>query len=204
MLFQRETAGGRPFDRYDLYREVRRVRERLARDPGGGRRRRPSAWELVSAAVALASAGDAQTPALAELLAAYRRLTPVEQGSLQAEARLADQVYRLGASVCVDGCRACLHRSSPLMPDELTPAAVSREVLEHYREFVLEPGTVEVGASGPPEEAEVRERLRREGFCRLLVEPAANDGFAGELRRAGFGGGEYDPLLRRVVWVRES
>jgi hypothetical protein len=42
------------------------------------------------------------------------------------------------------------------------------------------------------------------GFARLLVEPAANDAHAGALRAGGFAGGEYDPLLGRVMWVRES
>lgn len=198
-MFQREAVGGRVFDRYDLVREVRAVRDRLA-----GGRRRPTAWELVTAAVRAAAGNDPVTPTLAALLETYRTVSPVAEGSLRAEARLAEQVYRLGAAVCPDGCRACLHRSSPLMPDALAATAVSRDVLAGYREFVLEPGTVRVGDGRGPGEIEVEDLVRREGLCRLLVDPAVNDGLAGELACRGFTGGEYDPLLRRVVWMREG
>src|SRR5690606_27391972 len=117
---------------------------------------------------------------------------------------LADQVYRLGVAVCVDGCRACLHQPSPLMADELTPSAVSREVLQSYREFLLEPATIAVNVAKAPTEAQTGEILSREGYCRLLVDPSHNDGLAAKFRQLGFGEGEYDPLLRRVVWLRET
>ena len=202
LLYQHETVGTRRFDRYDLYREVREVRAALASPPSQPNRR-PAAWEVVSEAVRRAAAADRSTPQLASLLGAYRALAPGQQDSLRPEARLADQVYRLGVAVCVDGCRACLHQRSPLMADELTPSAVSREVLQSYREFLLEAATLKVEAAGSPAEAEVREILSREGFCRLLVEPGVNDGLAAKFRQLGFPEGEFDPLLRRVVWLKE-
>jgi hypothetical protein len=198
VLFQEESAGARHFAVYDLHREIRGVRRELE----ASFRRRPSAWELVSESVRRAEAGDATTPTLAELNRAYQNLAAAGPRELGARARLAEQVYRLGASVCVDGCRGCLHRPSPLMPDAQAAVLVSRDLLARYREFVLEPVTaVAAGAEAPKV---IAEALAAGGFRRLLVEPTANDAHAAALRAAGFTGGTFDPLLRRVVWVREG
>src|SRR5437764_661081 len=104
----------------DVYPETSRAPRPTS---GAGRARQPAAWEIVSAAVRRPAAADPAAPHLAALLPAYRELAPGQDDSLRPEARLAEQVYRLGAAVCADGCRACLHQPSPLMADELTPAA---------------------------------------------------------------------------------
>src|SRR5205085_3260117 len=57
VLFQTEVVGGKPFERYALVREVRLVRDRLARS-----RRRPTAWELVTAAVRAATDDHPEAP----------------------------------------------------------------------------------------------------------------------------------------------
>ena len=196
VLFQEESAGHRRFAVYALHREIRAVRDRLTQTLN----RPPSAWELVSEAVRRAESADATTVALAELHAAYRTLAtggPKEPG---ARARLADQVYRLGASACVDGCRGCLHRASPLMPDAQAAVAVSRDLLARYREFVLAPATTV--AAGAEAGNAIAAALAATGFQRLLVDPTANDAHATALAAGGFTGGVFDPLLRRVAWVR--
>jgi hypothetical protein len=117
-----------------------------------------------------------------------------------AEARLADQVFRLSASLCVDGCRACLHRTSALMTDAQTASAVSRDLLQRYREFALEPLTLRVGSS-PPQHAEVQRILAEQGTCRLLIEPARYDALRPRLEQLHFGEGAFDPCLRVIVCV---
>ncbi|MFO0822558.1 MAG: DEAD/DEAH box helicase [Gemmataceae bacterium] len=203
LLHQFETVGPHRFSRYELHCEVRAARTTLAGQPGATPRR-PAAWEVVSEAVRRAVATDHRAPQLAALLGAYRAIAPGQLDSLRPEARLADQVYRLGVAVCVDGCRACLHQSSPLMAEELTPSAVSREVLQNYREYLLEPGTIEVDTTTPLSTAQVQGIIARDGYCRLSVAPAVNDALASHFEQMGFSPGEYDPLLRRVVWLREG
>lgn len=90
------------------------------------------------------------------------------------------------------------------MADELTPSAVSREVLHSYREYLLEPGTIAIDVPEPPLQARVHEIVEREGYCRLVVDPKINDGLDEQFRILGFSVGEYDPLLRRVIWLREG
>jgi hypothetical protein len=203
VLFQAETVGADRFELYDLHREIRAVRRKLedrARPPGLPLRR-PTAWELISAAITAAQDGRNVTN-LAGLLAAYEKLTAgLGDRAPSAEARLADQVYRLSASLCVDGCRACLHRGSALMPDAQTAAAVSRDLLHRYREFVLEPLTLSV-SQDPPAEAVVQKILTEQGTCRLLVAPSRYDALEAELSRRRFVQGAFDPLLRAVVCIR--
>jgi hypothetical protein len=195
VLFQSEYVGADRFDLYDLHREVRAVGRTLRAAMG----RDPSAWELVSAAVQAASQGRADVLGLSRLLAAYGRLG-VQRGAPDAEGRLADQVYRLSASLCVDGCRACLHRASSLMSDAQTAVAVSRDLLQRYREFVLQPLTIRIEGDGePPERAEVDRLVHEQGACRLLVAPRRYDEVALRLQQIGFEAGVFDPLLERVV-----
>lgn len=86
------------------------------------------------------------------------------------------------------------------MADAQAAVLVSRDLLARYREFVLEPHTIEVqGAAAPITVAQV---LSQKGYSRLLVDPLCNDAHAAALRSGGFIGGVFDPLLRRVVWVR--
>jgi hypothetical protein len=203
VLFQAETVGADRFEVYDLHREIRTVRRALearARPPGQPPRR-PTAWELVSAAVAAAQDGRA-FPTLAGLLAAYEKLTAgLGDGAPSAEARLADQIYRLSASLCVDGCRACLHRRSTLMPDAQATSAVSRDLLRRYREFVLAPLTLSI-SQRLPDEAALQKILTEHGALRLLVDPIRYDTLEPELRKRGFEEGTFDPLLLAVICVR--
>ncbi len=134
MLYQSDEVNGRRFDLYDLYREIRVVREGLATAFG----RLPTDWELVSGAVQRSQTGNADTPWLRQLLAAYASQDEVvTEETLAPEGRLAELVYRVGARLCEDGCRACVHSSSSgLMPDDLAEAATSRVVLERFGAFV--------------------------------------------------------------------
>jgi hypothetical protein len=203
VLFQAETVGAARFELYDLHREIRAVRRALEERsrPAGQPARRPSAWELVSAAVAAAQDGG-NFPVLASLRVAYEKLTArLGDNVPSAGARLADQVYRLSASLCVDGCRAGLHRSSSLMTDSQTAAAVSRDLLQRYREFILEPLSLPV-SQDLPDEGAVQKIVTEQGTCRLLVAPACYDALATELQNRGFSGSGFDPLLRMVVCVR--
>lgn len=101
------------------------LRESMAREP--------SQWELVSATVRAATDSDSMTPRLAALLGIYQGLEDATlEESLGAEARLADQVFRLSARLCVDGCQGCLHTGSDSMPEALAESAVSRRLLERY------------------------------------------------------------------------
>jgi hypothetical protein len=203
VLYESEFVGGLRFYWYDLAREVAAVRARLTVTFG----RDPSAWEAVSAAVAAATWGDPAAPTLSKLHAAYAALDrggdgDVDDDTLGPTPRLAEQVYRLGTARCVDGCRGCLHGRSPLMPDDQAAAVVSRGVLERYREYVLEPYTTVAAGQGAAEV--ITAALAGTGFARLLVEPATNDVHENTLRAGRFVGGEYDPLLGQVVWVREA
>jgi hypothetical protein len=122
-----ERVSGERIDLYDLAMAGDAVEERLIQDMG----RRPSAWEYVSAIVTLAAADPASAPG--RLMAAYAQLEDASQdGSLSAAARLADQVYRLGAHLCVDGCQACVHWPSDLMSDTMTEASTSRRLLQRF------------------------------------------------------------------------
>jgi hypothetical protein len=49
----------------------------------------------------------------------------------------------------------------------------------------------------------VEARVRQHGAMRLLVAPGLYDGLRGRLEAMGFRG-EYDPLMRAVVCVREK
>jgi hypothetical protein len=95
--------------------------------------REPSTWEQVSATVRAAEAQDPDTPQLTALLNAYQGLEDATQEeSLSPQARLADQVYRLSARLCVDGCQACLHAGSDVVQGGLVEASVSRRLLERW------------------------------------------------------------------------
>lgn len=126
ILFAREAVEAEPFELYDVAADIEAVRLRLV-----ARLQRPlHGWELASAAVADALSGAA--PVLARLHGAFSAFDPGAEGSLGADALLAEQVFRLGAPLCVDGCRSCVHQSSDLMSDSLTEASVSRTLLERF------------------------------------------------------------------------
>ncbi len=129
ILYSSESIGSDDVDLYDLAREIEAIRAELE----GGLGRQAQDWELASAAVAAAQAR--RQPTLARVHAGYAALDDAAMGeSLSADARLADQVYRIGARLCVDGCRACVHQGSDLMSDSLTEVSVSRQVLGRFLE----------------------------------------------------------------------
>ena len=127
LLYGTESVATERFDLYDLHGEITAIAARLQETMA----REASQWELVSAVVRAASDGAPDTPRLSSLIRAYRGLEEASQEeSFEAAARLADQVYRLSARLCVDGCQGCLHSGGDLMPAALAEAAVSRRLLE--------------------------------------------------------------------------
>jgi len=129
LFYGSEAFGAERFDFFNLHQEIRsvdaRLREAMAREP--------SQWELVSATVRAAADGNDTTPRLTAQLLAYQGLEDATlEESLGTEARLADQVYRLSARLCVDGCQGCLHSGSDLMADTLAESAVSRRLLGRF------------------------------------------------------------------------
>ncbi len=127
VLFGRESIGAEDIDLYDLASEIEQVRAVLEAQLG----RKAQDWELTTAVVAAAQAGE--QAALSRLLTAYSGMEDAVPGeSLGPEARLADQVFRIGARLCVDGCRACVHQGSDLMSDSLAEVSVSRRVLQRF------------------------------------------------------------------------
>jgi hypothetical protein len=169
-------------------------------------RRKPSARGFVGAAAHAADWEDLSSPVLRRFLTAYRGLDVGSQDeSLSPEARLADQIYRLSATHCADGCPACLHRASELMGASQAAVAVSRDLLARYREWVLAPLTLRVGPDGEmPSPAVVRELIDTYGTCRLLVDPRRYDALGATLAALGFGAGRYDPTLGEVVAIADE
>lgn len=129
ILYGTETVGIDRFDLYDLAVALRAHGGGLAARLG----REPSAWELTSAVV---EAAKAQPQTLeGRLLAAYAALDDaVQDESLSPEARLGDQVFRIQARLCVDGCQACVHQTSDLMSDGQVEATTSRRLLCEFVE----------------------------------------------------------------------
>jgi ATP-dependent helicase YprA (DUF1998 family) len=199
VLFRAEMVGAESFPLYDLHREIRSVRNQLRAAMG----RNPNAWELVSASARGADQGDPAIPEVRRLLEAYRRLDAgSHEESLSPLGRLADQVFRLSASLCVDGCLACLQRDSDLMGPSQAAVAVSRDLLARYREMVLEPLTLKVGPDDEsPSSSAVSDRVAAHGTCRLLVDPRRYDVLESSLASLGFGTGRFDPMLRQVVVI---
>jgi hypothetical protein len=128
ILYDAEVIGPGRFELYGIAREVETIR--IGLEAGLGRYAQD--WELTSAAVSKATASSSQG-ALAKLHAAYAGLDDtVEDESLSADARLADQVYRIGARLCADGCRGCVHQASEMMSDSLVEVTVSRRMLNRF------------------------------------------------------------------------
>jgi hypothetical protein len=129
-FFDAERVSGERIELYEIAVAAARVEVQLATEMG----RQPSAWEHASAVVA--AAGAEPTSAPGRLLAAYEALDDASQeGSLSGASRLADQVYRLGAHLCVDGCQACVHQPSDLMADSMAESSTSRELLQRFLAF---------------------------------------------------------------------
>lgn len=128
ILYGSESVGSEQFDLYDLAHDIEAVRRDLETRLG----REAHAWELTSAAVIAARSNDAEG-ALSRIHAAYGDLDDAAHGeSFSPDARLADQAYRIGAPLCVDGCRGCVHQTSELMSDSLVEVTVSRRLLARF------------------------------------------------------------------------
>jgi hypothetical protein len=126
VLFEDQEVSGRQISLYAMASEIEQVRDALQGEFG----RQPSDWELASRAVLEAQSKPASS--LGDLLGAYTELDGMDEASLSPEARLADQVYRLSAPLCLDGCRACVHQSSDMMSDSMVEASVSRRLLAAF------------------------------------------------------------------------
>ena len=146
LLFGKEEIFGERFEYFDLFGEIQKVRVKL-REPGGdfGMLREPGTWELVGAVVHAAARDSAETPGWSRLLAVYGGIEDAaDEESLAPRARLADQIYRISARLCPDGCQACLHLGSDVMSSDLVATTVSRRVLERFWALVeAEGGLVE-------------------------------------------------------------
>ncbi|PDQ20117.1 hypothetical protein CN311_15990 [Mesorhizobium sanjuanii] len=127
ILFDHENIGFEQFALYDIAMAVAAVDGRLAAQLG----RAPTAWELTSAAVEAAKAEPGS--ATGRLLQAYSGIEgAVQEEALSAEGRLAEQIFRLHARLCVDGCPACVHQPSDMMSDSLMEASTSRSLLHRF------------------------------------------------------------------------
>lgn len=126
ILFAHEAIEAEPFGLYDIAAEIEDVRARTFGDTD----QPVLGWELAGAVVD--SAGTGAAPVLRRLLDAYDALDPNAEGSLTPSARLAEQVFRLAAPLCADGCRSCVHQSSDLMSDSLVESSVSRSLLQRF------------------------------------------------------------------------
>ncbi|POF32613.1 AAA domain-containing protein [Roseibium marinum] len=127
ILFGSEQVGFEQFDLYDLACSIRATDELLLSRLG----RMPSAWELTS--VMVEHGRENSSSPSGQLLAAYSSLEDAAQEeSLSPSGRLADQIFRLHARLCVDGCRACTHQSSDMMTDGMVEASTSRSLLNRF------------------------------------------------------------------------
>ncbi len=126
MLFSSEIVGVEAFTLYDLAAEIELVRVKLTAQM----KRDPTEWELASASVSAAERGEASE--LSRLHAAYGRLDEKDEEAFSPSSRLAEQVLRIAAPLCSDGCRACVHQHSDLMGDGPMRSSTSRTLLERF------------------------------------------------------------------------
>lgn len=127
VLFEQVETPDGDISLYNLALEIDGVSRAIASRSG----RESTIWETTSAAVRLAQ--EDGNGALGRLLETYRGIEKASlDDSLSPEARLADQVHRIAARQCVDGCRACLHQGSDIMGGSLVPSSVSRRVLSRF------------------------------------------------------------------------
>lgn len=127
LLYANEAICGQQVALYDVWQEVMTAKISLRSLIG----REPDGWEIVSAASK--GALDGLYPTLATMLGSYAQIEGATQdGSLSPAERLADQIYRVSGRLCFDGCLACLHGDSDLMPSALAEVAVSRQLLTRF------------------------------------------------------------------------
>jgi len=127
LLYASEAIGGQQVALYDVWQEVMKAKSALNLLIG----REPDGWEIVSAASK--GALDGLYPTLATMLASYSQIEGAAQdGNLSPAERVADQIYRVSGRLCFDGCLACLHGGSDLMPSALADVTVSRRLLTRF------------------------------------------------------------------------
>jgi hypothetical protein len=135
LLYSTESIGGQQVAVFDLWQEVMDAKTALRASIG----REPDGWEIVSAASKGAVEGQYST--LAAMLTSYAQIEgAIQDGSLSPTERLADQIYRVSGRLCFDGCLACLHGDSDLMPAPLAEVAVSRRLLSRFIESARSAG----------------------------------------------------------------
>lgn len=129
LFYDSITYEGVRYQLREIYGEIRSVREELEHNLQRG----VGTWELVSQVVSIAEHDSTQLPVLNRLRQAYAQQDPeLQDDSLSPESRLADIVYRYSSRLCPDGCLACLHQGSDIIPDRLVPALTSRRLLEKF------------------------------------------------------------------------
>ena len=129
IVYSTQEVEGERFSALVLRREANRLSGDLRASSG----RFPSTWELVSGLVRSAGEAQSSSPRWAALLRAYERIERIApDGALSPGARLAEQVLRVAAPLCTDGCRGCLHAGSDLMSDLLVELTTSRRLLERF------------------------------------------------------------------------
>ena len=127
VLFGTETIGAERFSLYDLSEAVQQVETEFVSQS----QRRPTVWELASAAVRRAK--EEPDGHLGKLLTSYENLEDaVLEEALSPEGRLTDQVVRLSGTLCYDGCRACVHQPSDMMSDNMVESSTSRTILHRF------------------------------------------------------------------------
>ncbi len=127
ILFGTKSIGTERFDLYDIALSLLTLEANLQ----SRLRRQPSSWELTSAAVEVARAEPSSVGG--RFLKAYADLEDASlEESLDPEARYADQVFRIQARLCVDGCQACVHQPSDMMSDGLVESLTSRRLLQKF------------------------------------------------------------------------
>jgi hypothetical protein len=134
VLFGIEEVETDRFYFYDLFKESYKVRQSLKNDM----KREPTVWELVSTVVSKAKNSPTEVPDCARLLKCYQNIeNSSQEDSLSSDSRLADQIYRLSAKLCSDGCRTCLHTASTLMEDSAVENTVSRNMMKRFSDFIF-------------------------------------------------------------------
>ncbi|POF62922.1 hypothetical protein CFR73_01690 [Novacetimonas maltaceti] len=125
-LFGQETIGHEQLAVYDIATEIETVRQQATADFG----RAVFGWELASAVVMRARTAD--LPALQRTSDMFAADIVDPEDAMNPETRLAELVYRLGAPLCVDGCRGCVHQASDLMDDTMMEASMSRRMVQRF------------------------------------------------------------------------
>jgi len=129
LVFGDAEFPGRRVPLHEFYSEVLAVRHDLETRFD----RWPTPWELVGSVVGHVEQNTGRTPNWRTMFESFGGLAEAEfDDNLSPSARLADQVYRLSARLCVDGCQACLHTGSDVMDGSMLGSTVSRRLLAEF------------------------------------------------------------------------